>query len=1120
MSTKQHNLATPILIVTFALSIIAQLAGLPGGVLSWLGLIIAGFNHQLPAFKASEKGEDHVVRAQLKHTFWRTLAIKSLWPPKGWKLPSTPEGANFKQICSVYLSQCSRLLYSAAFAVVAGLFVGTLPQLHVDSLRSVVTVHLGLDSSIADGFYLINAIAVTLTLLAASYARRVTIDPQDVSPGTRISDAIHVSSKSPHLIIAPAALGGIAAIIVSPFILEQSFWNTGITLLLTVVTGILAGTYPAARHQAITHWRKVVEARHEWDERFKALKQDPPPRLLNIVTQGNDECPIITYQFHSNVRIGGSDTALRMGDKIAAAMGGSASIAVAPVEQVDASNNPRPGTVDALRFDIIEIQNPESAPSIADSNTDADTVETLLRAVFAQASDESAMRIMPTEHDIITTDDSEQRVYFVDFVGAPPSDIAAMLEPAAMNIGVEVLGDHRFNNFAGALYVGLFEGAEFLENSGLDSQKIEELLGEQWWNQRFADALKQGVNPPRPEWQTHQVQKLAEGTEVEELAFVMRNGMTAEKDFFPFEAQIANALSAFPFVSLVGFHDPRASRPAERHRQAFTIRKASQPVPGSMEDIQPTQGSKAPEWVLADLVNKGFADAKLDRPELISARPMTVPVARSHLWLLRIRLYGGVTLADIRRKANQLRSVWSVEYLRVREDIEGVQIIAGTHPDRVELTKRAQQDIDAMEWEQVFTDAGIKSESGIMPQLISSDAVEDNDKIAIKTFSLQGTGLSLESFTARRNKLESISANFFVQPQKAESQNPSEIELVVSKTDPMPFPAPLNYDEVDDADDAFPVATGLYGETVWWNPKTDPHVLFSGTTGSGKSIVIQNIIYAALCQGMLVYVLDPTKGGADFSFAKEYVAAMTGDVYESAAIMRHVYEQVGLRKQLVQEHGVEKLSNLPPEVRPPRILIVLDEFTSLMEQEKPQPKSENPEAEMAREQLLRLNAQKQVIGELTGRIAREARSVEATLLLGTQRLSSKVLDHIPGAGDLKTNLARGILGQTTLADRQVALRNPYDAPNLGENIAPGRGLWEPVTAARASIIQSWFEPGGQAALQENLMERIEVWPLEDRPQWQQHVYRPETLTEARHIEAETIQVVERDLGELELDLEF
>lgn len=1120
MSAKHTNPAIPILIVTVILSAITQMAGLPGGVLAWLGITIAGFNWQMRGFKASEKHEDYVVTAQLRQAFWKTVAIKNIWPPHGWRLPEIAEGANFLQRVFIYLSGTLGTLYSVLFSIIAGLLFGTLPQLHVDVVRDALVTHFGMSPDIGATFQTFNAIAVTLVLISFGYARRITIDPQDESPGTRLSDALIAFGKTSHLVIAPAVLGAVAGIVVSPFIFDISFWGTGVTLLLTLITGVLAGTYPAARHHAIPQWRKIVKARHEWDERFKALKQDPPPRLIDIWECGSEDCPIITYKFNSNVRIGGSDAALKMGEKIAASLGGSASVAVIPVEQKDPSGHPRPGTVDALRFDIVEIQNPESVPSLSDSETDDETVEALLRFIFAQASDENAMRIMPLQHEVITTEDSENRVFFVGFTGAPPTDIAAMLEPAASQIGAEVLGDHRFNNFAGALYIGAFDGAQYMENSGLDDQKIEYLLGEQWWNQRFADALNQGVNPPRPEWQTESVQQLAEGIEVEQLAFVMRNGMTAEKDFFPFEPQIANALSAFPFVSLTGFHDPSASRPAERHRQAFIIRKAAQPVPRSMEDIRPAMGSKAPEWVLADLVNKGFADAKLARPELISARNMSTPDSRSHLWQLRIRLYGGVTLADIRRKAHQLKSVWSVEYLRVREDIEGVQIIAGTSPDRTQLTKRAQQDIDAMEWEQVFAEAGIKSDSGVMPKLVSSETAEENEKIEVKTFSLQGTGLALASFTGRREKLESISSNYFVQPQPAASMNPSEIELVISKTDPMPFPALVDYDKIDQADGVFPIATGLYGETVSWNPTTDPHLLLSGTTGSGKSIVIQNIIYAALCQGMLVYVLDPVKGGADFMFSKDYVAGMTGDIYEAAAIMRHVYEQVGLRKQLVTEHGVEKLSNLPPDVRPPRVLLVLDEFTSLMEQEKPPPKSENPEADMAREQLMRLNAQKQVIGELTGRIAREARSVEITLLMGTQRLSSKTLDNISGANDLKTNLARGILGQTTLPDRQVALRNPYDAPSLGEKITPGRGLWEPVTAARASIIQSWFEPGEQPALAEQLAERIEVWPVEERPQWQQHIYRPETLTEARHIDVEEVQTVERDLGEMELDLEF
>src|SRR5699024_3550372 len=171
---------------------------------------------------------------------------------------------------------------------------------------------------------------------------------------------------------------------------------------------------------------------------------DPPPRLIDIWECGNEDCPIITYKFNSNVRIGGSDAALKMGEKIAASLGGSASVAVIPVEQKDPSGHTRPGTVDALRFDIVEIQNPESVPSLSDSETDDETVEALLRFIFAQASDENAMRIMPLQHEVITTEDSENRVFFVGFTGAPPTDIASMLEPAASQIGAEVLGDHRF----------------------------------------------------------------------------------------------------------------------------------------------------------------------------------------------------------------------------------------------------------------------------------------------------------------------------------------------------------------------------------------------------------------------------------------------------------------------------------------------------------------------------------------------------------------------------------------------------------------------------------------------------------------------------------------------------
>jgi len=85
-----------------------------------------------------------------------------------------------------------------------------------------------------------------------------------------------------------------------------------------------------------------------------------------------------------------------------------------------------------------------------------------------------------------------------------------------------------------------------------------------------------------------------------------------------------------------------------------------------------------------------------------------------------------------------------------------------------------------------------------------------------------------------------------------------------------------------------------------------------------------------------------------------------------------------------------------------------------------------------------------------GKIAREARSAGVTLALGTQKLSAKMLDTIPGAGDLKVNLSRVLLGKTSRGERMSALRDPDDTPDLngivprgprpvGNHRAPGAG---------------------------------------------------------------------------------
>ena len=90
-----------------------------------------------------------------------------------------------------------------------------------------------------------------------------------------------------------------------------------------------------------------------------------------------------------------------------------------------------------------------------------------------------------------------------------------------------------------------------------------------------------------------------------------------------------------------------------------------------------------------------------------------------------------------------------------------------------------------------------------------------------------------------------------------------------------------------------------------------------------------------------------------------------------------------------------------------------------------------------------------------GKIARETSSAGVTLALGTQKLSAKMLDTIPGAGDLKVNLSRVLLGKTSRGERMSALRGPDDTPDLNGIVPRGRGLWE-TTAHPAQVIQCWY----------------------------------------------------------------
>ncbi|GAA4924833.1 FtsK/SpoIIIE domain-containing protein [Nesterenkonia rhizosphaerae] len=1092
-AAQPRDVGVPLITIGAGLGIGGLMFGLPGMVLLWLALLLAGIQHPQPQFRASERDLPETAAAQAKHKFYRTLAASLVFPTRGW-LPGWPP------------------LYAFFAALLAGVAMWHWPQGHVAMVAEPIDE--ASEATLWPLFSLLNGLSTVVIIWALVWARRCTLDLSDICPGTRVSDAVKKAKRAPHAIIAPGALGAVLGLFLAPAAYPYTNVPGILVSLLALVTGAMLGTYPAARQQALGKWRQVLNARRDWDERFRSMKKDPAPRLTDIEELGDPENPVIVHDLSCTSARENAESFFLKEDQMVAALGGAADAAIAPVNRLDSQGNPMPGTVDLMRFSVIELPAPDQVPSIADSSTSDEIVEAQLRALFAWITTALMQRCMMTDWTVITT--GERRVIAVDFTG-DASAVKSQAPATAERLGVDAVVDQRANGRKGQLYIGDFENAEYADDSPVDATAIQQFADEDMWNERFSEMLRKDTAAPTPQWRVASQEELPGGVVIHELPFVMRKGFTVEDDFFPHESKLATAMDQAHFVSLSGYQQPGGA-PGERYKQAFVVRWSDQPVPTDPKRLPPNR-SAACRWVLQHIVNQAFFHAKLPRPELVSATPLTIPRSMQHLWSADFKLHGGITLAEVRKKERHLRSAIGTEFLQIDKHEAGLTIIFGADPDNPTtlLQTKARKRLDALKWERVFADSGITPESGLLPRLLDSQPVADNDKINVLTFSLRGTGLALEAFTARRPKLSANSGMGFVLPQPAASGKPDQIELVVSEQDPMPFPALPDYAAIDSSE-ALPFAVDIYGRVIEYDPSETPHALIAGTSGGGKSVLLQFLMYGALIRGWEVYIADPSKGGADFYFTEDHIAGMTGDVYEAAGMMRHVYAEVTRRKGLITQYKVSKLSELPGDVRPPRAIIFLDEFTSLMMQEKPPEKTDDPEASAEREEIVRINAEKQTIGFLAGKIAREARSAEVTLVLATQKLTAKTLDAIPGSSDLRSNLGRGLLGSATLGDRQSALRNPYDAPDLGDSIPPGRGLWEPVTSPISQAIQSWYDPRGQGGLREELNRRVSPWPEEERPDWRAQVRQYDDSPAVQVIDdTDDVEPMTQELGELEID---
>src|SRR5699024_12272918 len=124
---------------------------------------------------------------------------------------------------------------------VAALLLGTIPLLDNEPVTDVLVTPLNLDISIVGTLHVVNAVACILTCIGLAYAHRVNYDTKGAAPGTRLTNTITVAKSKPYLLIAPAVVGIVLAIITTPAMIEITLWPAATTLLTVMIIRVFAG---------------------------------------------------------------------------------------------------------------------------------------------------------------------------------------------------------------------------------------------------------------------------------------------------------------------------------------------------------------------------------------------------------------------------------------------------------------------------------------------------------------------------------------------------------------------------------------------------------------------------------------------------------------------------------------------------------------------------------------------------------------------------------------------------------------------------------------------------------------------------------------------------------------
>lgn len=248
-----------------------------------------------------------------------------------------------------------------------------------------------------------------------------------------------------------------------------------------------------------------------------------------------------------------------------------------------------------------------------------------------------------------------------------------------------------------------------------------------------------------------------------------------------------------------------------------------------------------------------------------------------------------------------------------------------------------------------------------------------------------------------------------------------------------------------------PLGVGTAGE-VWVDLRRDgPHALVAGTTGAGKSELLQTLVASMAAThppDRLAFVLVDYKGGAAFKDCVR-LPHTTGfftdlDAHLAERALVSLNAELRRREDVLARHGAKDLIEMEERFTadvPPNLVIVFDEFAFL--------KKEVPEF---------------VAGVID--IAQRGRSLGVHLVLATQRPSGVIDDHIRANTNLRIALrVADDADSSDVIGRPDAVRIPKSRPGRAF-LKTGHSEMEEIQTAYAGAPRAGTDTGAEVTVTE------------------------------------------------------